>query len=101
MSANDVQVGGDHYKTMKIQPWEALEAWLSPEEFRGYLKASALAYLARAGRKGDHLEDIQKANHYLAKLIEVEGRGREQSGTIHMAADPASVGKIRDLVRRD
>lgn len=74
MSANDVQVGGSHYKDMKVQPWDALEAWLTPEEFKGYLRASAIAYLARAGHKDPFLQDVKKAHHYLAKLIEVEGQ---------------------------
>ena len=71
MKAIDRQVGGDHYMNMGIQPWHALEAWLTREEFRGYLKGSAIAYLARDGRKGDD-NDIQKALHYLEKLVEVD-----------------------------
>ena len=66
MSANDKQVGGQHYKNLAVQPWDALEAWLSPEEFRGFLKGSAIAYLAR-GRE----LDLDKAIHYLEKLREV------------------------------
>ena len=30
-SALDTQVGGSHYKDMAIQPWQAMEAWLTPE----------------------------------------------------------------------
>ena len=71
MSANDRQVGGSHYKQTKIQPWEADEAWSSPEEFRGYLRLTAIDYLARAPFKGEYGTDIRKAHHFLEKLLEV------------------------------
>lgn len=76
MSANDVQEGGNHYKAMKIQPWDAMEAWLTPSQFRGFLLGSAIAYLARVNTKGVEgkggVQDIKKANHYLTKLVELE-----------------------------
>jgi len=50
-SALDNQVGGAHYKDMAVQPWEAMEAWLTPEEYRGYHKGVAIAYLARERSK--------------------------------------------------
>lgn len=69
-----VQVGGSHYKDMAVQPWEALEAWLTPEEYRGYHKGTAVAYLARERQKGG-LEDIEKAIHHLQRLVEVVQTG--------------------------
>jgi hypothetical protein len=69
--ANKREIAGDHYEKMPIQPWAAMEAWLSPEEFRGYLIGNSLKYLARAGKKGPYKEDIQKAHHYLEKLLEI------------------------------
>ena len=64
------QEGGSHYKNMAVQPWEALEAWLTPEEYRGYHKGVAIGYLAREQQKGGD-EDIKKAVHHLQRLIEV------------------------------
>ena len=70
-SAMDVQIGGDHYKKFGVyQPWEVLRRWLTPEEFRGYMKGTALSYLAREHDKGG-LEDIKKASHTLQGLIEI------------------------------
>lgn len=69
--AANTQVGGDHYKRLAIQPWAAMEAWMTPEQFKGYLLGCALKYLAR--NKVDAAEDHRKAAHYLQKLIEVEG----------------------------
>ena len=73
LSALDVQVDGDHYKKLgAYQPWEVLRRWLTPEEFRGYMKGTAIAYLAREQDKGGML-DIKKAGHTLQGLVELLG----------------------------
>ncbi len=69
MSANEIQVGGDHYTSKKIQPWEAMESWMSPEQFEGFLRGNVIKYIARYKDK-DGLKDVQKARHYLEKLLE-------------------------------
>jgi hypothetical protein len=73
MSADKTQVGGTHYTDMAVQPWDAMRAWMSPEQFCGYLLGTAVAYLARvnvtAPGKGG-IDDIEKARHVLAKLAE-------------------------------
>jgi hypothetical protein len=72
-SVLDIQEGGDHYKKLgDYQPWEVLKAWLTPEEFRGYMKGTAIAYLARERDKGEML-DIKKAAHTLQGLVELHG----------------------------
>jgi hypothetical protein len=71
VSALDGQVGGNHYKDMQVQPWQAMEAWLTPEEYRGYHKGVAIGYLAREQQKGG-LQDIEKAIHHLQRLVEIE-----------------------------
>ena len=73
LSALGHQVGGDHYAVMQVQPWEAMEAWLTPEEYRGYHKGVAIGYLARERQKGGD-EDIQKAIHHLQRLTETWGQ---------------------------
>jgi hypothetical protein len=72
--ADDLQVSGNHYKDMPIQPWHVMEAVLSPEEFRGFLRGNIIKYSMRAGRK-EGSDDAGKARHYMKKLEEVE-RGR-------------------------
>ena len=62
------QVGGRHYADKTIQPWDAMEAWMSAEQFRGFLRGNAIKYLARCDDKGG-VEDLRKAAHYLDKLI--------------------------------
>ena len=71
-TANDIQVGGQHYKAMPIQPWEVMEAVLTHEEFIGFLKGNVIKYSMRAGRK-EGSDDANKARHYMMKLREVTG----------------------------
>jgi len=71
-TADMEQQGGDHYLNMTVQPWAAMEAWMSREAFAGFLRGNSIKYLARADKKGG-LEDLLKARHYIDKLIEVTG----------------------------
>lgn len=60
--------GGDEvYECIKV-----LEAWLSPEQLRGFLIGNTIKYLCRAGKKGDILEDLRKSFWCLNYLIEKE-----------------------------
>lgn len=69
-AANDRQVAGDHYHRLgDHQPWNVLKAWLTEEEFRGYMKGTAIVYLARERSKGGDT-DVAKAHHYLQKMVE-------------------------------
>ncbi len=70
MNANDIQVGGTHYKDMPIQPWELMEAVLTPEEFAGFLKGNIIKYSLRQGKKDS--DDAGKRQHYQQKLNEVK-----------------------------
>jgi hypothetical protein len=70
--ADQQQVGGSHYKDMAVQPWAAMESWMTPEQFAGFLRGNAIKYLARCDAKGG-LDDIKKARHYIDKLVEVRG----------------------------
>lgn len=68
----NTQIGGDHYASKTIQPWDAMSEWLTTEEFRGFLKGNVIKYMARANSKGG-LQDLQKAKHYLDKLLDEIG----------------------------
>lgn len=83
ISTSQYQIGGDHYLEMNIQPWDALYSWMSAEEFSGFLRGNCVKYLARAGKKSPkHLiEDLEKAQHYLTRLIEHE-RNREHAANL-------------------
>lgn len=66
MSALDVQVGGSHYKDMKIQPIEYIVA-----NGLGFLDGNVIKYVTRFRAKGG-IQDLEKARHYIDLLIETE-----------------------------
>ena len=68
--AHEYQLGGNHYTSKDIQPWEAMQAWMTEEQFKGFLMGNVIKYIARFQDKGGVL-DLQKCKHYLDKLIEV------------------------------
>jgi hypothetical protein len=57
-----------HYVNGEIECIEAIEAQLTPEEFRGYLKANIAKYVWRERHKGG-TESLKKARWYLDLLI--------------------------------
>lgn len=67
--ADDIQVSGNHYKDMPVQPWAVMQAVLTRDEFIGFLKGNIIKYSMRAGRK-DGSDDAGKARHYMQKLDE-------------------------------
>ena len=69
--ANKRQVGGDHYMNMGVQPWKAMESWMTDEQLIGFMMGNVIKYVARWQEKNG-IEDLRKASHYLEKLIEVE-----------------------------
>lgn len=62
--ASDLQVGGDHYKSMKMQPAQFVHGLNL-----GYLRGNVIKYVSRHRRKAGK-EDIRKALHYVELLKE-------------------------------
>jgi len=67
MLANDRQVGGKHYKKGGEQHWDRIYRLYG----RGYFVGCATKYLERYQDKNGK-EDLQKAIHFIEKLIELE-----------------------------
>tara|TARA_B100000424_G_C22690826_1_gene377623 strand:- start:76 stop:507 length:432 start_codon:yes stop_codon:yes gene_type:complete len=57
-----------HYTEGGIECIEAIEAQLTPEEYKGYLKGNVAKYIWREKHKGG-IESLKKAQWYLTKLI--------------------------------
>ena len=60
-----------HYMDGGIECIEAIEAQLTPEEFRGYLKGNCAKYLWRERHKGG-IESLKKNSWYLDRLIQFD-----------------------------
>jgi len=65
----DVVNNPSHYNTGSIECIEGIQASMSAEAFNGYLKGNCMKYLWRYDYKGKPVEDLQKAQWYLAELI--------------------------------
>lgn len=65
-AANEIQIGGDHYKEKSIQPWDFIAA-----NGLGYFEGNIVKYVSRWRDKGG-INDLKKARHYLDKLLELE-----------------------------
>jgi len=61
---SDKQIGGGHYKHMKIQPTEFIAANDIP-----FIEGNVIKYVCRHAHKNGK-EDVLKAIHYLNLLIE-------------------------------
>ena len=53
-----------HYMLFDFEAIDLIYEVLSKDEFRGYCVGNTLKYRLRAGKKGDALEDLAKANEY-------------------------------------
>jgi hypothetical protein len=71
--ALDVQVGGDHYTSMAIQPME-----FSMANKLDACQHTAIKYIARFRTKGG-IQDLHKAKHVIDMLIEFEEKNVQRS----------------------
>jgi hypothetical protein len=68
LSALDIQISGDHYKDMPIQPAQYIHA-----NAMGYFEGNVVKYVSR-WRKKNGIADLEKAKHYIELLIEMESK---------------------------
>lgn len=71
VNANARQEGGTHYKQLSIQPWDYIVS-----NNLGYLEGNVVKYVTRWQTKGNGVEDLLKAKHYLDKLLEVHSHAK-------------------------
>ena len=69
-NASSRQIGGTYYKDMPVQPWDVVDGWSVDEQIAIY-RHGALKYLMRMGTKDERIQEIEKAKHYIEKLLEV------------------------------
>jgi hypothetical protein len=66
VSALDIQVSGNHYKDLKIQPIEYIHANGMP-----FIEGCVVKYISRWRSKGG-IKDLEKIQHFIQLLIELE-----------------------------
>lgn len=68
-----IQVGGDHYKKLKIQPAEYIHA-----NGLDFFEGNVVKYVSR-WRSKNGIADLEKAKHYIDLLITLESAKTSQS----------------------
>ena len=66
-----IQIGGAHYKNLKIQPIDYIL-----DNNLGYCEANIIKYVTR-WRDKNGIEDLRKAKHYIDILIERECNAKD------------------------
>lgn len=69
----------EHYASGAIECIEAIEAQLTPEEYRGFLKGNVAKYLWREKLKGA-TQSLEKARWYLDALIKLDKASETTTG---------------------
>ena len=64
VGAYNKQVGGAHYKNMKIQPAQFIN-----DNKLLFAEGNAIKYICRHKHKGE-IQDLEKAKHYIDMIIE-------------------------------
>ena len=64
-----------HYLHGRKETIDVITDCMTNDEFHGYLKGNILKYVSRYKFKGEPLEDLQKANWYLNRLIKEVSNG--------------------------
>ena len=91
MNANEKQIGGEHYKSKAIQPWDYIAS-----NGLGYFDGNIVKYVTRWRDKGG-VADLEKAQHYLQKLIEVEMQAEQaKDGWTPEAVNEAAFPDLED-----
>ena len=58
-----------HYKHGKKETIDVIRDCMENDEYHGYLKGNVLKYVSRYKFKGEPLEDLEKAQWYLNRLV--------------------------------
>ena len=77
----DTQVGGSHYKDMKIQPSE----FINKNELQ-FAEGNAIKYICRHGSKGQK-QDLEKAKHYIDMIIERDYADEAKNSSVDSGVD--------------
>lgn len=77
MPANSRQVGGDHYKVSRGEEhWDRVWRMSGHGYFVGCITAYVERYRLKEGKI--NIQDLEKAKHFLDKLIELEEKELEE-----------------------
>lgn len=68
--SSGLAINQKHYQVGEKQPIEIMQAYLSSEQFNGWLKANVIKYVLRIGHKSNDREDAGKLSQYAKWLCQ-------------------------------
>ena len=80
----ETQVGGSHYKDMKIQPSE----FINKNKLQ-FAEGNAIKYICRHGSKGQK-QDLEKAKHYIDMIIDRDYGDDAEKSKVFLSSLPES-----------
>ena len=72
---HDNEHSPSHYMHGKKETIDVIRDCMENDEYHGYLKGNVLKYVSRYKFKGEPLEDLQKAQWYLDRLVKEVSNG--------------------------
>ena len=81
----ETQVGGNHYKDMKIQPSEFIN-----ENKLQFAEGNAIKYICRHGSKGQK-QDLEKAKHYIDMIIERDYGDEAEKSKVFLSSNEPEI----------
>lgn len=73
----EIDFHNEHYENMLVEPLELMQAVLTPEEYKGFLKGNAIKYAMRVGHNGteeDAKADADKFLFYSKALRDLDSK---------------------------
>ena len=59
----------NHYRQSSTETIDIIKSAMTAEEFHGYLKGACMKYMSRYKYKGNAVQDLEKAEWYLKRLL--------------------------------
>ena len=78
----DIDFHNEHYENMLVEPLELMQAVLTPEEYKGFLKGNAIKYAMRAGHKGTEEDAEADADKFLFYSQALRDLSRKPKGIL-------------------
>ena len=78
----EIDFHNEHYESMLVEPLELMQAVLTPEEYKGFLKGNAIKYAMRAGHKGTEEDAEADADKFLFYSQALRDLDRKHNGIL-------------------
>jgi len=89
------QIGGSHYKDMKIQPSKFIN-----DNKLLFAEGNAIKYICRHAHKGE-VQDLEKAKHYIDMIIERDYGLFQELKNKGVVSDKVKLGELKKIIAKE